>query len=62
MKVNEIINERIKRLELEKEMWLNKMNYNEEGYERKCFNNCIERINELLDLLDEINLKGESNE
>ena len=55
----ERINNRIKRLEMEKEMWIKKMNYNEEGFERKCFNNCIERINELIDLLDEINSEGE---
>lgn len=57
--MKEYIIKRLKELREEKEMWLDKLQYNENDVFRVYYLECISRINELLDLQAKM---GEVNE
>ncbi len=57
--MKEYIIKRLKELREEKEMWLDKLQYNENDVSRVYYLECIARINELLDLQAKM---GEVNE
>ena len=52
--MKDYINKRLKELREEKEMWLDKLQYNENDVSRVYYLECIARINELLDLQAEL--------
>ena len=57
--MKEYISKRLDELRQEKEMWLDKLQYNENDDSRVYYLECIARINELLDLQAKL---GEVNE
>lgn len=57
--MKEYISKRLDELRQEKEMWLDKLQYNENDVSRVYYLECIARINELLDLQAKL---GEVNE
>ena len=57
--MKEYIIKRLKELREEKEMWLDKLKYNENDVSKVYYLECIARINELLDLQAKL---GEVNE
>lgn len=57
--MKEYISKRLEELRKEKEMWLDKLQYNENDVSRVYYLECIARINELLDLQAKM---GEVNE
>lgn len=57
--MKEYISKRLEELRQEKEMWLDKLQYNENDVSRVYYLECIARINELLDLQAKL---GEVNE
>lgn len=57
--MKEYISKRLDELRQEKEMWLDKLQYNENDISRVYYLECIARINELLDLQAKL---GEVNE
>lgn len=59
--MKEYISKRLDELRQEKEMWLDKLQYNENDVSRVYYLECIARINELLDLQAELE-KSEVNE
>ena len=59
--MKEYISKRLEELREEKEMWLDKLQYNEDEDARLYYLECIARINELLDLQAELE-KSEVNE
>lgn len=56
--MKEYLEKRIKEVREEKEMWLEKLKYNEHGDARLYYLECVARLNELLDLQMEMLKKG----
>lgn len=48
--MKEYLEKRIKEVREEKDMWLEKLKYNEHGDARLYYLECVARLNELLDL------------
>lgn len=56
--MKEYLEKRIKEVRKEKDMWLEKLKYNESGDARLYYLECVARLNELLDLQMEMLKKG----
>ena len=56
--MKEYLEKRIKEVREEKDMWLEKLKYNEHGDVRLYYLECVARLNELLDLQMEMLKKG----
>ena len=59
--MKEYLEKRIKEVRKEKDMWLEKLKYNEHGEARLYYLECVARLNELVDLLSKMN-RGDINE